>query len=110
MRYLTTTVLLAALVAVLAGCGGGGGSVPSDAVAQVNGQAISQTQFNQLLNQAKKSYATQNRKWPAAGTTEYDTLKTQAVAYLVQREEFQQAPLPCRTWKRCNRCCRCHRR
>jgi parvulin-like peptidyl-prolyl isomerase len=90
MRYLTTTVLLAALVAVLAGCGGGGGSVPSDAVAQVNGQAISQTQFNQLLNQAKKSYATQNRKWPAAGTTEYDTLKTQAVAYLVQREEFQQ--------------------
>jgi parvulin-like peptidyl-prolyl isomerase len=92
MRYLATTILLAALVAVLAGCGGGGNSssVPSDSVAQVDGQSISQEQFNQLLAQAKKSYQTQKRKWPAAGTTEYDTLKNQAVAYLVQREEFQQ--------------------
>jgi len=90
MRYLTITVLLAALVAVLAGCGGGGGSVPGDAVAQVNGQQITQAQFTQLLAQAKKSYQSQNKKWPAAGTAEYDTLKTQAVAYLVQRSEFQQ--------------------
>jgi parvulin-like peptidyl-prolyl isomerase len=92
MRYLTTTFLIAALVAVLAGCGGGGssGSVPNDAVAEVNGQTITQEQFNALLDQAKKSYVTQKRKWPAAGTTEYDTLKNQAVAYLVQREEFQQ--------------------
>lgn len=91
MRYLATTLLLAALVAVLAGCGGGGSSsVPSDSVAQVNGQSVSQEQFNQLLAQAKKSYVTQKRKWPAAGTTEYDTLKNQAVAYLVQRAEFQQ--------------------
>ena len=90
MRYLTITVLLAALVAVLAGCGGGGGSVPGDAVAQVDGQAITQAQFNQLIDQAKKSYLSQKKKWPAAGTPEYDTLKTQAVAYLVQRSEFQQ--------------------
>ena len=92
MRYLTTTFLIAALVAVLAGCGGGGsgGSVSSDAVAEVNGQSISQEQFDALLAQAKKSYVSQKRKWPAAGTTEYDTLKNQAVAYLVQREEFKQ--------------------
>ena len=91
MRYLATTILLAALVAVLAGCGGGSSSsVPSDSVAQVDGQSVSQEQFNQLLAQAKKSYQTQKRKWPAAGTQEYDTLKNQAVAYLVQREEFQQ--------------------
>jgi foldase protein PrsA len=91
MRSLTTTILIAALVAVLAGCGGGGNSsVPSDAVAEVNGQAITQEQFDALLAQAKKSYASQKRKWPAAGTTEYDTLKNQAVAYLVQREEFKQ--------------------
>jgi len=90
MRYLTIPVLLAALVAILAGCGGGGGSVPSDAVAQVNGQPISQAQFNQLLAQAKKSYASQKKPWPAAGTPAFDTLKTQAVAYLVQRSEFQQ--------------------
>ena len=91
MRYLTTTFLFAALVAVLAGCGGGGGgSVPSDAVAKVNGHTITQEQFNTLLNQAKKSYTSQKKKWPAAGTPAYDTLKNQAVAYLVQREEFQQ--------------------
>jgi parvulin-like peptidyl-prolyl isomerase len=92
MRYLTTTFLIAALVAVLAGCGGGGdsGSVSSNAVAEVNGQEITQEQFNKLLAQAKKSYETQKRKWPAAGTPEYDTLKNQAVSYLVQREEFQQ--------------------
>jgi parvulin-like peptidyl-prolyl isomerase len=92
MRYLTTTFLIAALVAVLAGCGGGGdsGSVPSDAVAKVDGQTITQEQFDALLAQAKKSYISQKRKWPAAGTTEYDTLKNQAVSYLVQREEFKQ--------------------
>ena len=91
MRYLTTTFLFAALVAVLAGCGGGGGgSVPSDAVAKVNGHTITQEQFNTLLNQAKKSYTSQKKKWPAAGTPAFDTLKNQAVAYLVQREEFQQ--------------------
>jgi len=91
MRYLTTTFLFAALVAVLAGFGGGGGgSVPSDAVAKVNGHTITQEQFNTLLNQAKKSYTSQKKKWPAAGTPAYDTLKNQAVAYLVQREEFQQ--------------------
>lgn len=90
MRYLSITVLLAALIAVLAGCGGGGGSVPGDAVAQVNGKPITQAQFAALLAQAKKSYQSQSKKWPAAGTAEYDTLKTQAVAYLVQRTEFQQ--------------------
>ena len=91
MRPLTTTILIAALVAVLAGCGGGGNSsVPSDAVAEVNGQTITQEQFDALLAQAKKSYASTKRKWPAAGTTAYDTLKNQAVAYLVQREEFKQ--------------------
>jgi foldase protein PrsA len=91
MRSLTTTILIAALVAVLAGCGGGGNSsVPSDSVAEVNGQTITQEQFDALLAQAKKSYASQKRKWPAAGTAEYDTLKNQAVGYLVQREEFKQ--------------------
>src|SRR5580765_1090435 len=91
MRYLPTTFLVAALAAVLAGCGGGGGgSVPSDAVAQVKGQTITQAQFDELIAQAKKSYATQKRPFPAAGTPEFATLKNQAVQYLVQRAEFQQ--------------------
>ena len=91
MRYLTTTFLLAAFVAVLAGCGGGGGgNVPSNAVAKVDGQTITQKQFDELLDQAKRSYQSQKRKFPPAGSQEYQALKNQAVQYLVQRVEFAQ--------------------
>ena len=90
MRYLTTTFLVAAVAAVLAGCGGGGGDVPSGSVAEVSGTSITQEQFDNLLEQAKRSYKTQKRKFPEAGTQEYQTLKNQAVQYLVQRVEFQQ--------------------
>jgi parvulin-like peptidyl-prolyl isomerase len=90
MRYLPITFLVAALAAVLAGCGGGGGQVPSNSIAQVGDQTITQAQFDALLEQAKKSYATQKRPFPKAGTPEYATLKNQAVQYLVQRVEFQQ--------------------
>ena len=90
MRYLPTTFLVAALAAVLAGCGGGGGKLPSSAVAKVDGQTITQAQFDNLLEQARRSYKTQKRPFPKAGTQEYQTLKNQAVQYLVQRVEFQQ--------------------
>jgi foldase protein PrsA len=90
MRYLPTTFLVAALAAVLAGCGGGAGSVPNNAVAKVGGTTITQQQFNDLLEQAKRSYKSQKRKFPDAGTQEYQTLKNQAIQYLVQRVEYQQ--------------------
>jgi parvulin-like peptidyl-prolyl isomerase len=91
MRYFTTTFIVAALAAVLlAGCGGGGGGVPGDAVAKVDGTTITQQQFNDLLEQAKKTYKTNKKKFPDAGTQEYQTLKNQAVQYLVQRVEFSQ--------------------
>ena len=90
MRYLTNMLLLAALAAVLAACGGGGGDVPNDAVAQVGDRTITQAQFDALLQQAKRSYVSQKREFPKAGTPEYQTLKNQAVQYLVQRVEFAQ--------------------
>src|SRR3954469_15131393 len=90
MRYLATTLLFAGVVAGLPGCGGGGGDVPSGAVAEVSGTTITQQQFDALLEQAKRSYKTQKRKFPSAGTPEYQTLKNQAVQYLVQRIEFKQ--------------------
>jgi foldase protein PrsA len=93
MRYLPTTFLVAALAAVLAGCGGGGGSggsVPGDAVAKVGSASITQKQFNDLIEQAKRSYKTNKKKFPPAGSTEYQNLKNQAVQYLVQRVEFSQ--------------------
>jgi parvulin-like peptidyl-prolyl isomerase len=84
--------LVAALVLVAAGCGGGDDneSVPGDAVAVVGSSEISKAQFDALINQAKRSYKAQKRAFPKAGTTEYNTLKDQAMQFLVQRAEFEQ--------------------
>jgi parvulin-like peptidyl-prolyl isomerase len=91
MRNRTVILVLAALVALLAaGCGGGGTSVPSDGVAVVGDQTITKAQFDQLLGQAKKSYSSQKRAFPKAGSPEYEQLKNQAMQYLVQRAEFAQ--------------------
>src|SRR5437763_1744901 len=81
MRYLTNMLLLAALAAVLAACGGGGSGakVPGNAVAKVGDRTITQQQFAALLEQAKRSYTSQKRAFPKAGTPEYQTLKNQAV-------------------------------
>ena len=87
MRYLKLTLLVATSAAVLTGCGGNG-KVPSGAVAKCGDQSISQDQFNSLIEQAKRSYKVQKRTFPKAGSTEYETLKNQAVGYLVQRCEF----------------------
>jgi foldase protein PrsA len=85
-------LLLPALVLALAaaGCGGGSDKVPEDAVAVVDGQTVSKSDFNALIDQARKSYKTQKRDFPKAGSKEYQTLKNQAVQFLVQRVEFEQ--------------------
>lgn len=101
MRLPRKSRLLVALAALgvalaVAGCGGGGiggGSskkVSKGAVAQVGHTAISQAEFNGLLKQAERSYRSQKRAFPRAGTSEYATLQNQAIAFLVQRAEFAQ--------------------
>lgn len=79
-----------ALAVVLAGCGGSSKDVPADAVAVVDGQTIARSDYEQLLTQAKKSYKNQKRDFPAAGSQEFQTLRNQAVQFLVQREQFEQ--------------------
>ena len=80
------------LALFLAACGGSGGDdVPENAVAVVDGREIPRTEFDSLINQAKKSYATQKRDFPAAGSAEYQTLRNQAVAHLVQKVELEKA-------------------
>ena len=78
---------LAVLTVVAAGCGDTD-EVPSDAVAVVDGTSISKASLDELLARTKKSFAAQKRQFPKAGTADYQKLQTQAVAYLVQREEY----------------------
>jgi foldase protein PrsA len=90
----TTLWLLLVLAAVALGataCGGGSDSVPSDAVAVVDGTDISKADLDELIAQAKKGYAAQNQQFPKVGTPEYQSVQTQYVAYLVELAEFRQA-------------------
>lgn len=80
-------LLLLALVAV--GCGGDSEEVPADAIAVVDGNDVPKSEFDALIAQAKKSYSLQKREFPKAGSPEYNTLKNQAVQFLVQRTQFE---------------------
>lgn len=91
MKKHLATLLFAALALGLAGCGGSDEkTVPQDAVAVVGDTEISKAQYDQLIDQAKRSYKQQKRDFPKAGTPEYNQLKNQAMQFLVQRAEFAQ--------------------
>ena len=92
MKISRLAILLCALVSfALAGCGGGSNDeVPPDAVAIVDGQEVAKSDYDSLISQAKKSYKNQKRDFPKAGSQEFQTLKNQAVQFLVQREQFEQ--------------------
>ena len=89
---LSLCALTLASAFVLAGCslGGGGDKVPADAVAVVDGEEIAKSDYDAVISQAKKSYTTQKREFPKAGSQEFQTLKNQVVQFLVQREQFEQ--------------------
>jgi len=84
---LLAAAALAAVTLVAAGCGDTD-EVPADAVAVVDGTPITKASLEELLARAKKSYTAQQRDFPKAGTAEYQLVQNQAVAYLVQREEY----------------------
>jgi parvulin-like peptidyl-prolyl isomerase len=92
MKIFRLLVLFAALTLTLAvaGCGGGSDEVPSDAVALVDGEEITRAEYDLLLEQAKKGYKNRKQEFPAAGSQEFQTLKNQAVQFLVQRVQFRQ--------------------
>jgi foldase protein PrsA len=88
---ITLACLLATLALVAAACGGGSDSVPTGAIAVVDGTDISKKDLDELIAQAKKGYESQNQDFPKAGTPEYQSIQTQYVAYLVELEELRQA-------------------
>lgn len=65
-------------------------SVPADAIAIVGDQPVLKTAFDALLDQRRKAAEAQGGTFPTVGTPEYETLKNQAVEYLVQRNELDQ--------------------
>ncbi len=89
-RLLPLLAVLAVVGIVVAGCGGGGSNkVSSGSIAKVGKVDIKRTQFTALLDQAQRSYKSQKRPFPTAGSSEYIALQNQAVQFLVQRAEFQ---------------------
>jgi parvulin-like peptidyl-prolyl isomerase len=89
MNKVKFPLLLALFAALLAGCGGGGASLNTNDVATVGNVHVSKSDFDALLAQAKRSYATQTppKVFPKAGTADYETIKGQAVTLLVQQAE-----------------------
>jgi parvulin-like peptidyl-prolyl isomerase len=84
-RFTLPIVLVAAL---LAGCGGGGSaSLQTNDIAVVGSVHVGKSAYDALITQAKRSFAQQGRKFPAAGTADYATVKGQAVTLLVQQAE-----------------------
>ena len=89
-RFLLPVILVAVLAA--AGCGGGGGassSLESGDIAVVGDMHVSKQHFDELMSEAKANYKLQGRTFPKAGTSEYSSIKSQAVTILVQQAETE---------------------
>jgi parvulin-like peptidyl-prolyl isomerase len=92
MRSLRIVVpLLVLLTLAAAGCGGGSSTkVPADAVAVVNGDPISRSEFDLAMARSKRGYKEQHHAWPKAGTTQFQQIQQSALTFLVQLQELEQ--------------------
>jgi foldase protein PrsA len=95
LRSAVIVLATCALALGVAACGGdekkSSQDVPPDAIAVIGNDEIPKTEFDDLIERAKKSYKEQKRPFPKPGTKEYNELKDRAVTYLVQRYEFRKA-------------------
>ncbi len=89
LTRITLALFVASLALVAAVCGGSE-DVPGDAVATVDGTPVAKSELDQLMTVARKSYEARDQDFPKAGTPEYQSIQTQYVAFLVQREEFRK--------------------
>jgi foldase protein PrsA len=92
MKHLRPVIGLVFAALLVTACGGSGkpSSVPDSAVAVVGGDTITKTDYNAVLDQAKRSYKAQRKAFPKAGTQSFTTLRTQIIQFLVERSEYQQ--------------------
>lgn len=87
---ITLALLGAVLVLVAAACGGSNGSLPSGAVAEVNGTPIARSDLDALVERARKGYEAQKQSFPKEGTQEFQNVQALYLNYLVQKAEFEQ--------------------
>jgi hypothetical protein len=88
MRNLKFSLPILLATGILAGCGGGGAAaLKSGDVAVVGKVHVTKGDFAALLVQAQQSFKSQGRAFPKQGTTDYETIKGQAVLLLVQQAE-----------------------
>jgi parvulin-like peptidyl-prolyl isomerase len=87
---LLAVILVSAAVLASTACGGESG-VPEGAVAVVDGNEIPKSELDRLMERTKKGFVAQDQEFPKAGTPEYQNLQQTNVAFLVQREQLQQA-------------------
>jgi foldase protein PrsA len=84
-------LLLATVAIAASACGSGSESVPTGAVASVDGTEVTKAQLDKLVDQAKRGYKAQNQQFPKVGTPEYQSIQQQYVAVLVTLAEYRQA-------------------
>src|SRR5262245_20770380 len=78
--------LLLLLAVLVSGCGGGGGSAADtseDDVATVGDVHVSKTRFVDTIARFRASMDAQKQKFQKEGTTEYESLKSQAMWLLI---------------------------
>jgi peptidyl-prolyl cis-trans isomerase C len=86
-----SVLVVLALALVIAGCGGKStAKLSAQDVAVVGDAKISKQQFDDLMATAVASYKQQGKTFPKQGTTEYASIKSQAITLLVQETEREE--------------------
>jgi parvulin-like peptidyl-prolyl isomerase len=86
-----SVLVVLALALVIAGCGGKStAKLSAQDVAVVGDATISKQQFEDLMATAVASYKQQGKTFPKQGTTEYASIKSQAITLLVQETEREE--------------------
>jgi parvulin-like peptidyl-prolyl isomerase len=91
MRRILVIGLCATAVLLVAACGGSSPkNVPGDAVAVVGDESISKSDWDALIAQTRRNFQATKRKFPAPGSVELASLRSNATQFLIQSSEYQQ--------------------